>query len=306
MSTSQFWPGQQPPAQPAWTAPSPQPAQSSAVDPWQLSFAGLLRSEWLKLASMTSTWVLVGISFAMGLYTTATSAQAGLYFIDMFNQGLGTDYGIQNLSSAMWGAPIYSGVLLALLGVLSITNEYSSGMIRTTLTITPSRWPALAAKAIVVTAFAFISSAVAEFLGALLALPGLDGTVNFDLFQASGLRVWLGSCAVLALMAMLGLGLGTLIRSTAVAIVAYFGVMLILPLLFLFGLAAAQNSSGTVGWMLLHLPALAPFGIFTPIFDELGQEVGVPITTSGAVAATLFWTLMPLGFGFLSFMKRDA
>jgi len=276
-----------------------------AVAPWSLSFAGLVRSEWLKLISMTSTWVLVSISFFLGLYTTATSARASMYFLDVFNQNLGTDYGVHNLSSTMIGAPIYSGVLLALLGVLSITNEYSSGMIRTTLTITPARWPALAAKALVVAAFAFVSTLIAEFIGALFTLPQVSDTVRFDLFMPTGLRVWVGSAFVLALMAMLGLGLGTLIRHTAVAIVAYFGVMLILPLLFLFGYAAAQTSSSTgVEWILLHMPAVAPFGVFTTLFDQAGPNIA--ITTPGAIIATLVWTLAPLAFGFLAFIKRDA
>jgi len=193
-----------------------------------------------------------------------------------------------------------------MLGVLSITNEYSSGMIRTTLTITPSRWQALAAKALVVAAFAFVSTAVAEFLGALITLPQATG-IRFDLFEPSGLRVWLGSAAVLALMAMLGLGLGTLIRNTGVSIVAYFGVMLILPVLFLFGASATLNaysSINSVGWILLHMPAVAAFGVFTPIFDY--KIPGLPVTTAGAVGATLFWTLVPLAFGFWAFQKRDV
>jgi len=115
-----------------------------------VSFSGLMWSEWLKLSSMTSTWVLVGISFAFTLYTAATSALAGIFIFDMLNTNMGTDYSVQNLSATMIGAPIYPGVLMALLGVLSITNEYSSGMIRTTLSITPARWPALGAKALIV------------------------------------------------------------------------------------------------------------------------------------------------------------
>jgi len=146
---------------------------------------------------------------------------------------------------------------------------------------------------------------VAEFIGAMLSWPQLTGEVRFDLFMPSGLRVWAGSSLVVALMAMLGLGLGTLIRNTAVAIVAYFGIMLILPILFLLGSAAMQSpDSNFVGWTLFHMPAVAPFGIFTTFFDY--SDLGVGITTSGAVAATLIWTLGPLVFGFMTFMKRDA
>ena len=293
------------PSTPAGAAPNPQFSSPNSADQWKLSFVGLLRAEWLKLMTMASTWVLISISFVLAFYTTATSVRAGLFFVDMIDSRLLDDYGFNNLSSSMWGAPIYSGVLLALLGILSVTNEYSSGMIRTTLTVTPSRWPALAAKAIVVAVFAFVSSAIAELLGAVLSFPGLSSTVRFDLFLPSGLRVWLGSALVMALMAMLGMGLGTLIRSTAVSLVAYFGVMLVLPLLLLLGAAAMQNLSESVSGILLHMPAVAPFGFFTPLFDY-GAEWDLPATTVSAVIATLFWTLAPLGFGFWALAKRDA
>ncbi|MCL1838233.1 MAG: ABC transporter permease [Propionibacteriaceae bacterium] len=255
---------------------------------------------------MASTWVLVSVSFGLALYTTATSVRAGLFFIDIVNSELNRDLGINDLSSSMIGAPIYSGVLLTLLGILSITNEYSSGMIRTTLTVTPSRWPALAAKAIVVATFAFVTSAIAELLGAILSFPGLPDTVRFDLFLPSGLRVWLGSAFVLALMAMLGLGLGTLIRSTAVAVVAYFGVMLVLPLLFLLGTVVVQPDNKISNWILLHLPAVAPIGIYTPVFDNAAPFLDWPATTASTTIATLIWTLLPVGFGFWSLLKRDA
>ena len=289
-----------PPAAPTQAPPQGPP---SAPDPWNQSFVGLLHCEWLKLATMTSTWVLVGISFALAVYTTATSARASMYLFDVLNDVFGSEYGVRDLSSAMTTAPIYSGVLLALLGTLSITNEYSSGMIRTTLTITPSRWPALAAKAIVVATFAFLSSAIAEFLGASLSYIGLEG-VRYDLFLPSGLRIWLGGALVLALMAMLGMGLGALIRSTAVSIVAYFGIMLVLPILFLFGAAAGGRLlEDSFLWVFFHLPAVAPFGAYTPLFDE---EVADGVSSVSTTIATLVWTLTPLGFGFLALMKRDA
>jgi ABC-2 type transport system permease protein len=194
---------------------------------------------------------------------------------------------------------------MAMLGVLTMTNEYSSGMVRSTLTVVPSRGPAYAAKALVLGGFVFLTSAVAELLGALIAMGSITSRVDFDLFRASGLRVWLGGCLVIALMALLGLGLGTIFRGTGLSITMYFCLMLVLPVVLAWGMAATGYSGD--GWLLAHMPALTPFGVYTPMFDETSPySWTMPITTMGAIAATLFWTLGVLGLGALAFQRRDS
>jgi ABC-2 type transport system permease protein len=129
------------------------------------------------------------------------------------------------------------GVLLAqliigVLGVLVVTGEYSTGMIRASLSAAPTRLPVLWAKAIVFAvvtwALCTASAFVAFFAGqALLHAQHFDTTLS-----APGvLRSVMGAGLYLTVVGLLGVALGWIIRHTAGAISALFGLLLILPLL---------------------------------------------------------------------------
>jgi ABC-type transport system involved in multi-copper enzyme maturation permease subunit len=124
-----------------------------------------------------------------------------------------------------------SGVQLAqiavgILGVLLITSEYATGMIRTTLSAVPGRLPVLWGKAILVAAATFavsLPAALAAFVGgqSILAKQHL----SVPLSQPGAVRAVVGSALYLAAIALLGLGLGALLRSTAAGIAALFGLL---------------------------------------------------------------------------------
>jgi ABC-type transport system involved in multi-copper enzyme maturation permease subunit len=128
-----------------------------------------------------------------------------------------------------------SGVFLAqlaisVLGVMVITSEYVTGSIRTTFTAAPQRWLVLAAKAVVfggVTAAVGIVSSLATFAVGqrILATKGLEvQSIDPDV-----IRGVIGAGLYLAVVGLLALGLGTLIRRTAGAIAVMVAVMFILP-----------------------------------------------------------------------------
>ena len=299
---------------PAWGAPpvaggpppvawAPTGATTPAVAPWRLTFVGLLASELRKLTSMTSTWVLLGLSLALGIFTTAAISDV---MSSIFRGLLDIMYlpwsGITLVSQTMLSAPVYPGALMALLGIIAITNEYDSGMIRTTIAVAPSRWPALTAKAIVVAAFAFLSTLVGEFLGALIAKARLGSAVQFDLFTGTGLHVWCGSAFVVMLLALMGLAFGVLLRTTAWAVLTLLlGVMLVLPFLVMLLWAGATS----VPWAFWHVPATAAVFVYAgPFIHSVGGTP--PVTTLGAVGTMLVWTLVPLAGAYLSFLRRDA
>ncbi|MDH6124017.1 ABC transporter permease subunit [Kitasatospora sp. GP82] len=121
---------------------------------------------------------------------------------------------------------------IGVLGVLVVTGEYSTGMIRASLSAVPRRLPVLWAKTAVFGAItwvvATVSCVVAFFLGqAILAGKHLDTTIS-----APGVtRVVLGMGLYLTAVGLLAVGIGTLIRNTAGGIAAVFGTLLVLPLL---------------------------------------------------------------------------
>jgi len=130
-----------------------------------------------------------------------------------------------------------SGIQLAqiavgVLGAMLITSEYGSGMIRATFAAVPRRLPVLWGKAAVALAAVFAASVpavlIAFFAGqSVLAKVGLDTSFG----QPGVARAVLGSAAYLAVAAVLGLGLGALLRNTAAAVTALFGLLFGLQLL---------------------------------------------------------------------------
>ncbi|MBC9713054.1 ABC transporter permease subunit [Streptomyces sp. TRM66268-LWL] len=142
-----------------------------------------------------------------------------------------TDLAAMSLSGTQLGL-----VLIAALGVLFITAEYRRGMIRTTFAASPRRGRVLVAKAVVIGVTAFAAGLVASVASFLIAQPILKANGHkpprfpeLQLTDGPVLRAVLGSAVLLALIAVLALGLGALLRRTAGA-VATVVVLFVAPL----------------------------------------------------------------------------
>ncbi len=178
----------------------------------------VLRSEWTKFRSVRSTmWLLATTVIAMlglGALLSAAVVASGDTVLQPTNAGLA-------------GMSI-AAMLMAVLGVLVISSEYRTGMIRPTLLAVPRRLRLLAAKAVVLGAVvlvvALVSCFAAFFLGQMIL--GDQGTT---LGEPGVLRAVIGSALYITAGALFGLGLGALIRHTAGGVVAAFLMMLVLP-----------------------------------------------------------------------------
>ena len=188
-----------------------------------------LHAEWTKLRTVPGTgWLLlVVVVLTVGLSWLATSA---VHFQARELQ--------DQVKISLVGVQAGQAVV-AVLGVLIITGEYSSGMIRSTLAAIPRRWPMLAAKATVLTGMVLLAGTVAV-LGSLmlarLTLPGngftaANGFTVLSLTDPETLRATAGSILYLALIGLLSLGMATLIRDSAVAVGVVLGVLYLFPIL---------------------------------------------------------------------------
>jgi ABC-2 type transport system permease protein len=189
--------------------------------PQRVTLARVVRSEWTKLRSLPSTaWsllaavvlvVVFGALYSLLRVTRPPHDPAALASFDPTAISLG---GVRLAELAV-------GVL----GVLLVTGEYATGMIRTSLTAVPTRLPVLWGKAIVlaVTTLALcLPAAFAAFLvgQSILSSEHLDTTLG----QPGTARAVLGSALYLTAVGLLGLGLGALLRNTGGGIAALFGV----------------------------------------------------------------------------------
>jgi ABC-2 type transport system permease protein len=193
-----------------------------------------LRAEWTKAWTVPGTgWLLAAIA---GL-TAAVSAAAAASTHCPAGMSCPVDTAKLSLTGIQFGQAV-----VAILAVLAISGEYSTGMIRTTLTATPRRQAVLAAKAVVLTGQVLVAGAVAALGSVLiggLILPGHGftterGFLALSLADGPVLRAAVGSVLYLALIGLLGLGVATVVRDPAPAIGTVLGVIYLLPLIVVF------------------------------------------------------------------------
>ena len=221
------------------------PARSSAGSRG-VTFGGVLRSEWIKLWSLTSTRILLGLTLVAIVGVGALAVLIRYTFLDeavrsareqgqtmtpeMLEQSFPPDSGfdLYNLPNA--GLQI--GILiLGSLAVLFMSSDYATGMIRSTMNAVPRRLPAFAAKAIILAVISYLISATAGVATFLIAMPVFQG-MGFDLdWSTDGVlySILTGGLYV-AGVALIGLSLGTLLRNSAGGITVLVGIFFVLSI----------------------------------------------------------------------------
>ncbi len=193
---------------------------------------------------------------------------------------------------------------MAILAVLAIGGEYSSGMIRVTVAAMPRRITVLAAKAAVLTGMVLVAGAIAVLASVLagrLILPGHGFTAAHGhppLSPADGpvLRAAAGTVLNLALIGLLSLGTATAVRDSAAA------VGLVLGLLHLFPIVAQVVTD--LEWR-RHLQQIAPMSAGLAIQDTTGLR-GLPISPWGGLGVLAAWAAAAMLAGGLVLRWRDA
>ncbi|MGP3970428.1 ABC transporter permease [Streptomyces sp. 6N223] len=204
-------------------------APASATSVRRVTTRGVLRSEWAKLWSLRSSWIILAASvvvlFVFGaiaafMYSPAAGADSG----PSLSEGA-TDA----VSLALTGSPFVS-LIVGSLGVLLFAGEYSTGMIRSTLAAVPRRLPVLFSKSAVVAPVVLVLTTIGALVAFQLGAIGLDGEkIALSLGDDGVLRSLLGVGVYMALVAVFGVALGALLRSAAGGIASLLGILLILP-----------------------------------------------------------------------------
>jgi ABC-2 type transport system permease protein len=192
-----------------------------------------MHAEWTKLRTVRSTgWLalaLVGSTVAIGALVTLS--------VDTSLCGTPTSCDEDTVRLSLFGT--YLGqVAVVVLAVLAVTTEYDHNLIRATLAAHSSRMRVLAAKAAVVTGIV-LSAAVVSLLGSLAAARGIlpgngftaaNGYPPLSLGDGSTIRAYGGTVLYLALIGLLSLGVGMLVRHTAAALGTVLAVLFVLPI----------------------------------------------------------------------------
>jgi ABC-2 type transport system permease protein len=189
---------------------------------YHLTFARVTHSEWIKFRTLRSTMWTLGATIVIMVGLAALVAATT-------HPGSGFSTGDADASvTPLVAGTGFGQLVIAVLGCLTITGEYSTGMIRSTFSAVPTRTPSMLAKALVVVVTAFVVTAVATVIAWAIVTPIYSGgDYAIDLSNPSVVRVIVGIPLYLAATALLALGFGTLIRSSAGSIFAVIGLILV-------------------------------------------------------------------------------
>jgi ABC-2 type transport system permease protein len=254
-----------------------------------------LHAEWTKLRTVAGPGCLllaaiVATALVGALAANAVSCPGGGCQVDPAKSSLTGIY----LSQA----------IVAIVAVTAVSGEYSTGMIRLTLTATPRRWQVLLAKAAVVGTATLVTGAVAVLASVLAGQLLLDGHgidpahgyATLSLANGSVLRAAAGSVLYLTLIALLGLGLATAIRDSAVSIGVVLGLLYLFPII--------AGAVGDADWK-RHLDQISPMiaGMYIEATTDLRSLPLTPWQGLGVLAA---WAAGALLAGALLLRLRDA
>ena len=269
-------------------------ARVSAAASARQTLVRAVRSEWIKLRTLRSTWVTAVITLFM---TTGIGALATV--ITSKPEYFGSD----SWKTAILGAP-FGQIVVAVLGALVITGEYSSGQIRSSLAAVPRRSRLFWAKAMVMTVWSFALGALSILLIWALSTP-LIGERATSLTNHEFLGYVWGTGLAYAGIGLMALGLGFLLRSTAGAITVVSSLLFILNL----PLSIAANFWSWAGKALYLTPSLTVSAVIDPFSVQSNWANGADapwIGHSAAVAVFAAWVLVPLLAGWIAFTRRDA
>jgi ABC-2 type transport system permease protein len=211
-------------------APASRPGLPPAAH--RAGFGHLLLSEWTKIRSVRSTiWTLV-------VFVVVTIGFTALFTWLTVDNWTGPQAAQRNATiiadpvSFILGAGTGLGQLaIAVLGVLLITTEYSTGVIRASLLAVPRRLPMLAAKAVVFAALILVVAEFVTFSSFFIGSAMLHSHAPVSLGDSGVARAVIGTGLVLAVLGLFSLAIGALIRHTAGAIATAIGVVFVLPIL---------------------------------------------------------------------------
>jgi ABC-2 type transport system permease protein len=193
------------------------------------TFADVLRSEWVKLRSVRSTsWALtvtVVLGVALGVVISAVAAHGYARFSVSEKQSW-------DPTGVSQSGMVLAQLAIVVLGVLCISSEYSSGMIRTSLIAVPKRGRVLAAKALVFAVVTFVVGEVTCLAAFFLGQALITGHAPHAALGDPGVaRAVLGGGLYLAALAVLSVATGALLRHAAAAITCMIAALLVLPLI---------------------------------------------------------------------------
>jgi len=257
--------------------------------------ARVLRSEWIKMRTLRSTWAYVvgTLVVLVGFGVVAALTASG----QTDSPGGGPAFAASDpVSTTLTGANL-AVLVVAVMGSIVGAREYSTGMIRTTLAAVPRRLPVLWGKLATFTVLmgAVVVSGVVVAFFAGMAVLDAGGAATMAWSDDGVARAVLGTALNVVGLGVMGLALGVMLRSTAAAIGTVIGAVLFIPTL-----ASALLPDSWDG-VLKYLPSNA-----AQAFTTLADSGGSLLSPGTGLAVFAGWVLVSIVGAAVALTRRDA
>jgi ABC-2 type transport system permease protein len=259
-------------------------------------FAATLASEWTKMTTVRSTYITVGLGVLVSIASTAlVSAVVGATFDDWAPADQSS---FDPVLFGFFGA-VFTSILFAVYGVSVVASEYSSNMMRLTLTATPRRGRVLAAKLALVTLVVLVAGTIAS-LGMFLVAQAVFSIYDMptaSLGDSDAVRAVLGIGLLGPVFPVIGATLAFMFRSTAAPITSVMA-LIFAPSIFgpLFPRSWQEN-------VLAYLPGPASDSV---AIGHLDEDSAMILDPALALIVVIVWMVLFTGAAWLALTRRDA
>jgi len=280
---------------------------------------GVLASEFTKLRSVRSTYWTIG---ALLILSVGLAAAIGAGAASDLHNNPGDKAGFDATQTSLAIFFYLGQLIIAVLGAMTVTSEYSTGMIRTSLTAMPRRGSLYTSKLLVFSGVALVISIVTAFLAFFVGQAVLSGTgLSASLFHSttvpiagrvtpnsatvtnsfvvtSGhvLTAIIGTALLVTMAAIIAFGLGAIIRHTAGAIASSVGLLFVLPIII-------QLLPHTWRWDIIRFIPTSAGDVLSATVGQSNEHLWSAWPQFGV---TVIWAAVLVGAGAYLFRKRDA
>jgi ABC-2 type transport system permease protein len=279
----------------AQAPPAGPPAAASALPAGRTGFGRLLLAEWTKIRSVRSTVWSLALLIVLTLGFTALFTWLTVLQWDKSDPSQRAQIVADPVSTILGSGLEFGQLTICVLGVLVISSEYSTGVIRASLLAVPRRIPMLAAKVVVFAALVLVVGECVTFPSFFIGKTILQSHAPVSLGDPGVARAVFGGGLYLTMLGLFALAIGAIIRHTAGAITGVIAFVLVLAPL-------AQLIPGSIG---KHIHAYLPSEA-GQLIGHAHQQPGQLLTPWQGFGVFTLWTAVLLCAAAYLLQRRDA